>query len=75
MSSTVQAPSRGTARVAVRRRRLARIDLAVGLLIGGLLLIVAPGLAIVGIAALCALALCAISVPLQRRRTRRKQAR
>jgi Flp pilus assembly protein TadB len=74
MSVTIERPPRSTVRAGARRRRFARIDVAIGVALAILALIIAPGLAIIGIAALCALALCAISVPLQRRRTRRKQA-
>jgi Flp pilus assembly protein TadB len=74
MSTTIQRTPRSTAGKGARRRRLARIDAALGVLVAILALIIAPGLAIIGVAAMCALALCAISVPLQRRRTRRKQA-
>ncbi len=74
MSATIQRPRRSTVRTGERRRRVARIDAAVGIIVAILALLIAPGLAIIGIAAMCALALCAISVPLQRRRTKRKQA-
>jgi len=73
MSTTIQRPPRSTARTGARRRRVARVDAVIGLLVAVLALIIAPGLAIIGLAAMCALAMCAISVPLQRRRTRRKQ--
>jgi hypothetical protein len=74
MSTTIRRPPRSTIRAGARRRRLVRIDVAVGVVVAILALIIAPGLAVIGIAAMCALAMCAISVPLQRWRTRRKQA-
>jgi hypothetical protein len=73
MSVTIQPPPRSTLRAGARRR-VARIDVTIGVALAILALIIAPGLAIIGVAAVCALALCAISVPLHRRRTRRKQA-
>jgi hypothetical protein len=45
-----------------RRRRLARIDAAIGLLIAVVLLLASPGLAIAGIVALLLLAACGISL-------------
>jgi len=73
MSVTIERP-RGTAvRAGARRRRLARIDAAAGVILGVVVLIAAPGLAIIGLASVCMLALCAISAPLQRRRTRRRR--
>lgn len=74
MSATLQRPPRSAVRESARRRRLARVDVAVGVAVAILTLMIAPGLAIIGLAATCALAICAISVPLQRWRTRRKQA-
>lgn len=53
-----------------RRRRLARVDVGVGVIAGLMLLIISPGLAISGVIALLVLAVCAGSVFLQRRRRR-----
>ena len=53
-----------------RRRRLARVDVGVGVLAGLMLLILSPGLAISGAIALLVLVVCAGSVLLQRRRRR-----
>jgi Flp pilus assembly protein TadB len=59
---------RARRRQARRRRRLARLDLGLGVL-GAIVLIVAtPGLAISGLIALIVLAACAVSFILERRR-------
>ncbi len=60
-------------RAANRRRRLLRIDLAVGLLVGIVLLLATPGLAIAAILAGAALAACVVSVFVQRRRARGRE--
>ncbi len=57
---------------ALRRRRLLRVDLALGLLGAGALLIATPGLAIVAVVALVLLALCGLSLLLERRRSLRR---
>jgi hypothetical protein len=64
-------------RQALRKRRLARVDLALGVLAGLMVLIVSPGLAITGLVALLVLAVCAVSVfaPWQARRRRVKAPR
>lgn len=50
-----------------RRRRLLRVDLVVGVLAAIAALIFTPGLAIAGLVALVLLALCAVSLALERR--------
>ncbi|HEX3509680.1 MAG TPA: hypothetical protein VHT27_01145 [Solirubrobacteraceae bacterium] len=59
---------RATAR---RRTRLARVDLAISVLVAVVLLLIVPGLAIAGIVALVALFVCCASLLLARRRRRR----
>ncbi len=54
-----------------RRRRLARIDVGLGLLAAVVLLLASPGLAIAAIVALLVLVACGISVLVQRRASRR----
>jgi hypothetical protein len=53
------------------RRRTARLDVAVGALVALLVLLLAPGLAVVGIIATAMIALCGASALLARRRARR----
>jgi Flp pilus assembly protein TadB len=61
---------RARRREARRRRNIARLDVGAGLLIAAvLLLLIAPGLAIVAIVALLVLAACAVSAGLERRRS------
>jgi Flp pilus assembly protein TadB len=54
-----------------RRRRLARIDVALGLVAAVVLLLASPGLAIAGIVALLVLAGCGVSLLVQRQLERR----
>jgi membrane protein implicated in regulation of membrane protease activity len=54
-------------------RRLARLDLALGVLGAIVLLLATPGLAVSSLIALFVLALCALSVVLERRRRRRAE--
>lgn len=58
-----------------RRRRLARIDVGIGLLVALVLLLATPGLAIAAIAALLVLVACGISFLVQRRGARRSARR
>lgn len=58
-------------RQARRRRRLARVDMGVGLVGALVLLLATPGLAIAGIVALGILALCALSFMRERMLARR----
>ncbi len=62
---------RGRRRQARRRRRLARIDVGLGVAGAIVLLIASPGLAITGLIAALVLAVCAISALAQRRKRRR----
>ncbi|HEV3034190.1 MAG TPA: hypothetical protein VGX72_05310 [Solirubrobacteraceae bacterium] len=64
-------------RQAQRKRRLARVDLGLGVFAGLMLLIISPGLAISGLVALLVLTACAISVlaPWYARRRRAKAPR
>jgi hypothetical protein len=55
-------------RQARRRRRLLRVDVALGVLIATVTLVIAPGLAVVAVIALVVLAFCAASLVLDRRR-------
>ncbi len=57
--------------LARRRRRLARVDVGLGVAAGLMLLIISPGLAVSGLIALLVLAACAGSVFAQRRMRRR----
>jgi hypothetical protein len=70
--STVQSSLRST-RTVSRARRLARIDIAAGVLIAVAVLIAGPGLAIIGISAVAALGVCFISLLAQRRSTRKRR--
>ena len=54
-----------------RRRRLARLDVGLGLLVALVLLLATPGLAIAAIVALIVLVACGISLLVQRRAARR----
>lgn len=63
---------RSRRRDAHRRRRLLRVDLGLGLLGAIVLLILTPGVAIAALLALAVLALCVVSVVLERRRSRRR---
>jgi hypothetical protein len=62
---------RARRRLARRRQRVARIDLGLGVLGAIVLLLATPGLAITALIALLVLALCALSVIVERRRRRR----
>ncbi len=57
--------------LARRRRRLARVDVGLGVVAGLMLLIISPGLAVSGLIALLVLAACIGSVFAQRRMRRR----
>jgi Flp pilus assembly protein TadB len=57
---------------AERRRRLFRVDLALGALIALVLLLATPGVAIAAIFAALLLVACGVSILLQRRRRRRR---
>jgi Flp pilus assembly protein TadB len=58
-------------RQARRRRHLFRVDIALGLLIAVVALLLAPGIAIVAVVALAILAGCGVSILIDRRRSRR----
>jgi Flp pilus assembly protein TadB len=62
---------RSRRRAARRRRRLARLDLGFGVLGAVVLLLATPGLAIAALVALVLIAVCILSVALERRRSRR----
>ena len=64
---------RARRRQARRRRRLARLDLGLGVLGAIVLWILTPGLAIAALVALLVLALCLLSVVVERRRRTRAQ--
>lgn len=55
-----------------RRRQLARMDVGFGLLVAVVAMVLAPGLAIVALAALIGLVACIVSVVLERRGSRRR---
>lgn len=55
-----------------RRRRLARMDVGFGGLVAVVTIVLAPGLAIVALAALVGLAACIVSVVLERRGSRHR---
>lgn len=61
---------RARRRAARRRRRLLRVDLGLGVFVAIVLLVATPGLAIAAIMAGLLLALCVLSVVLERRRRR-----
>jgi hypothetical protein len=58
-----------------RRRRLARMDVGFGGLVAVVTIVLAPGLAIVALAALVGLAACIVSVVLERRGSRNRVLR
>jgi Flp pilus assembly protein TadB len=58
-------------RQASRHRYLFRVDICLGLLIAVAALLLAPGVAIVAVAALLVLAICSVSILLERWRSRR----
>jgi Flp pilus assembly protein TadB len=58
-------------RQASRRRYLFRVDIGLGLLVAVVALLLAPGVAIVAVAALLVLAICGVSILLERWRSRR----
>lgn len=58
-------------RAGARRRRLGRIDALVGLLLAVAAVLLAPGLAVVGIGAVLVLAACAITFVFQLRSERK----
>lgn len=58
-------------REATRRRRQRELDVAVGIVIGVVALIVAPGLGYVAIVGVPVLLVCGVSLARQRRRSRR----
>ena len=60
-------------RLARRRQRLARIDLGLGAAGALVLLLATPGLAVSAVIALLVLALCGLSVVVERRRRRRSE--
>jgi Flp pilus assembly protein TadB len=64
---------RARRREARRRIRLARLDLGLGLFAALVLLLATPGLAMTAVIALVVLALCGLSVLLERRARRRGQ--
>jgi len=59
-------------RRAARRRRLARIDVAIGVVGGGVILLATPGLAIAALIALIVLLLCGASFAVERQLARRR---
>jgi hypothetical protein len=59
-------------REARRRSRLLRIDLGAGLLGGIVLLVATSGLAIAALVAFALMGLCVMSIPVERRRSRRR---
>ena len=63
---------RARRREARRRRRLVRVDVGLGSLGAIALLIATPGLAIAAFVVLALLVLCALSVVLERERSRRR---
>ena len=58
-------------RQASRRRYLFRVDIGLGLLIAAAALLLAPGVAIVAVVALLVLAICTLSILLERWRAHR----
>ena len=62
---------RARRRQASRRRYLFRVDIGLGLLIAVAALLLAPGVAILAVAALVVLAICGVSILLERWRSRR----
>jgi hypothetical protein len=62
-------------RLARRRRRLARIDLGLGVFVAIVFFLVSPGLAITGLVALVTLLVCVLSLALERGRRARAGGR
>ena len=58
-----------------RRRGLRRLDVALGVLVAIVALVVAPGVAVVAIGAVIVLLACALSLLIGRRRARRARTR
>ena len=63
---------RARRRQASRRRHLFRVDIGLGLLIAVVALLLAPGVAIVAVAALLVFAICIASILLEQWRSRRR---
>lgn len=63
---------RARRRRAAQRRRLARVDVAIGIVGAGVILLATPGLAIAALIALIVLLVCALSVVVERRLARRR---
>ena len=63
---------RARRRQARRRRYLLRMDIGLGAVIATVALLLAPGVAIVAIAALLVLAICAVSLVFERGRSHRR---
>jgi uncharacterized membrane protein YfcA len=64
---------RARRREARRRRQIFRLDIALGLLIAIVALLLGPGLAPVAVVALLVLAVCVLSVPVGRWLSRRRR--
>ena len=64
---------RARRRRATQRRRLARVDVAIGIVGAGVILLATPGLAIAAVIALIVLLLCGVSVLVERRLARRRR--
>jgi len=73
--SIVPPEVRARRRRARERRRLARLDVAIGAFVALLLLIVSPGLAITGLVALLMLAAVLTSLAISHRRARQRASR
>jgi Flp pilus assembly protein TadB len=60
-------------RQARRRRHLLRVDMGLGIVVALVALLVSPGLAVIGAAALAVLAICVVSILFERWRSRRRR--
>jgi len=60
-------------RRAAQRRRLARVDVAIGIVGAGVIVLATPGLAIAALIALIVLLLCGVSVLVERGLARRRE--
>jgi Flp pilus assembly protein TadB len=65
---------RARRRSARRRRRVARLDVAIGLLLALVLVLATPGLAVAAVIALLVLGICLVSVLLERVSARRQRS-
>jgi Flp pilus assembly protein TadB len=69
-----ESPALRARRRSARRRRVARLDVAIGLVLALVLVLATPGLAIAAVIALLVLVICLVSVLLERVSARRRRS-